>query len=376
MRILYIYTHTSAGGGETMLVRLIEGLDKQKYTPVVICSDENQRLIERLGVIGIKTYALSVKNLVMENKLKKAVFQLSNFIGLTKKTIKIIKQEKINLVQANLFYSALFGIIASKLCKKPFFWVGQTADDFQKYKGFVRFLTKHSDKTIVSCEDLGHMARDWGLDTKDFQVIYTGLDMKKYKTKEGVIEIDGKIIKRPIVAMIGRFDKQQKGHPYFIEAAVKIKDDINFLIVGGTYNEEEKKYKMGLEEIVKDLGLSSKIIFTGFYPDLIYLLSNIDIVVIPSLYEAPSAIALEAMAMKKPVIASDVGGLPEIVDDFYAGLLVRPKDSEAIASGITFLLKNPELMEDMGRRGYEKIVQGFTREIMVNKYSKLYDCRY
>jgi len=273
----------------------------------------------------------------------------------------------------------LFSTIPAKIYGKPIIWIIQTLSDLLKYKIFTKFLISFSDKTILTCKDFIRLAKENGFNTEKLKVIYTGLNMAEFYPKESSkneIEINGKKIKKPIVAMVGRFDRYQKGHQYFIEAAKIINgkvSNVNFLIAGGTVNAEEEKFKKELEEKVKELGLSNQVIFTGFYPDLIYLLSNVEIVVIPSLYEAPSAVAMEAMAMKRPVVASNVGGIPEVVVDKETGFLVEPKNPEAIAEKVIFLLKNPQIVKEMGERGHLRVKENFTQEKLALEYEKLYE---
>jgi len=378
-KILYIYTHTAFGGGETMLLRLMDGLNKQKFSPIVACSNENKRLIQELKEKSIKFIPLTVQNITSENKFLKAILQLPNFLKMNYRIAQIIRRESPDIIHVNLFYSALFSIIPAKLYRKPFIWVAQTPSDLLKYKFFTRFLIWLSNKTILTCRDFIRIAKENNFNISKLQTIYTGLKMDEFYQKENsgdTIEINGKEIKKPIIAMIGRFDRYQKGHQYFIEAARIINERIsnaNFLIVGGTVNSEEEKFKRELEERVKELGLSNQILFTGFYHDLIYLLSNIEVVVIPSLYEAPSAVALEAMAMRRPVVASNVGGIPEIVIDSETGFLVPPKNPQAIAEKVIFLLKNPQIAKEMGEKEYQRIKENFTQERLVREYEKLYE---
>ena len=378
-KILYIYTHTAFGGGETMLLRLMDGLNKQKFSPIVACSNENKRLIQELKEKSIKFIPLTVQNITSENKFLKAILQLPNFLKMNYRIAQIIRRESPDIIHVNLFYSALFSIIPAKLYRKPFIWVAQTPSDLLKYKFFTRFLIWLSNKTILTCRDFIRIAKENNFNISKLQTIYTGLKMDEFYQKENsgdTIEINGKEIKKPIIAMIGRFDRYQKGHQYFIEAARIINKRIsnaNFLIVGGTVNSEEEKFKRELEERVKELGLSNQILFTGFYHDLIYLLSNIEVVVIPSLYEAPSAVALEAMAMRRPVVASNVGGIPEIVIDSETGFLVPPKNPQAIAEKVIFLLKNPQIAKEMGEKEYQRIKENFTQERLVREYEKLYE---
>jgi len=379
VKILHIYTHTAMGGGETMLLHLLDGLDKNEFLPIVACSQENSRLIRALKERKIEVYPLKMKNLTLENKFLKAVLQLPNFLKINLQTAQIIKRKKPDILQAGLFYSALFSIIPAKIYRKPFIWIAQTPSDLLRYKILTKFLISLADKTILTCKDFIRLARENGFNISKLQTIYTGLKMKDYYQKGSSgneIEINGQKIKKPIVAMIGRFDRYQKGHQYFIEAAKVIKEkilNVNFLIVGGTVNPEEEKYKRELEDKVKELGLSDQVIFTGFYPDLIYLLSNIEIVIIPSLYEAPSAVAMEAMAMKRPVVASNVGGIPEVVINGETGFLVPPKNPRAIAEKTIFLLKNPQKAREMGEKGYLRVKENFTQEKLAREYEKLYE---
>ena len=379
IKILYIDTHNTFGGGQTMLLRLIEGLDKSKFLPIVVCSKDNQKFIQELKAHSIDFIGVKTKILILENKILKAILQFPNFIKANFKIAQIIKKTKPDIVHANLFYSALFSVIPAKIYRKPFIWVIQTLNDLLKYKIFTRFLIWAADKTILTCQDFIRLAKENDFNTTKLQTIYTGLKMKDYYQKGSSgneIEINGQKIKKPIVAMIGRFDRYQKGHQYFIEAAKVIKEkilNVNFLIVGGTVNPEEEKYKRELEDKVKELGLSDQVIFTGFYPDLIYLLSNIEIVIIPSLYEAPSAVAMETMAMKRLVVASNVGGIPEVVADRETGFLVPPKNPEAIAEKVTFLLKNPQIAKEMGEKGYQRVKKNFTQEKLAREHEKIYD---
>lgn len=379
IKILYIDTHTTFGGGQTMLLRLIDGLDKSKFFPIVVCSKNNRRLIQELTKLSIEFIPLATRNIVSENKFLKAIFQLPNFLGTMFRVSQIIKQKKPDIVHVNLFYSALFSILPVKFYKKKFIWVAQTLSDLLKYKILTKFLINLSDKTILTCKDFIRLAKESGFNVSKLQVIYTGLKMEEFCQKDfskNEIEINGRKIKKPIMAMIGRFDRYQKGHQYFIEAAKIIKENIsgaNFLIIGGTINAEEERFKKELEDKVGQLGLSDKVIFTGFYPDLIYLLSNVEIVVIPSLYEAPSAVALEAMAMKRPVVASNVGGIPEVVVDGETGFLVSAKNPEAIAEKIIFLLKNPQIAKEMGEKGYQRVKENFTQEKLAREYERVYE---
>lgn len=379
LKILHTYTHTAYGGGQTMLLSLIDGLSKNRVSSVVICSKDNLKFIEELKEKSIKFIPINSKNLVLENKFLKAIFQFPNFLLTVLKTAKTIKEEKPDIVQANIFYSALFSVIPAKLYRKPFIWIAQTPSDLLRYKTLTRFLIWSADRTILTCKDFIRIARENGFNTSKLHTIYAGLKMEDYWQRENSgkeITINNREIKKPIIAMIARFDRYQKGHQYFIKAAEIIRKrftEANFLIIGEATGPEEKKFQKELEKKVKKLGLSDRIIFAGFYADLNYLLSNIEVVVIPSLYEAPSAVALEAMAMKRPVVASKAGGIPEVVVEGKTGFLVPVKNSQAIADKVIFLLEHPEIAKKMGQQGHLRVKENFTREKLTREYEKVYN---
>jgi glycosyltransferase involved in cell wall biosynthesis len=376
IKILYIDTHYIYAGGQNHLIRLIDGLDKTKYFPMVLCARENKKFIQELERRNIKFFPIKTKNLITENKILKAILQTPNFLYLVFKTISIIKKEKIDILQANLFYSALFSLIAAKLCKKPFLWTLHTLDEVFKYQIFIKFLSEFSDSTITICNNYTEIAKKEGINVSKFQTIYDGIKVKEIISNIGELRINNQLIKKPIVAMIGRIDTEQKRQQDFIEAAeIVLKEipEVYFLIVGGTSNPYEEKQKKELESLIKKKIISHRVLLTGFISNLEEILANIDIFVLPSVKEGVPAAILEAMVAKKPVIATNVGGIPEVVIDGETGFLVEPKNPKVIAEKIIFLLKNPERAKEMGESGYQRIKNYFTLEKMAREHEKLYE---
>jgi glycosyltransferase involved in cell wall biosynthesis len=376
IKILYIDTHYIYAGGQNHLIRLIDGLDKTKYFPMVLCARENKRFIQELEQRNIKFFPIKTKNLITENKILKAILQTPNFLYLVFKTISIIKKEKIDILQANLFYSALFSLIAAKLCKKPFLWTLHTLDEVFKYKIFIKFLSEFSDVTITICNNYTEVAKKEGINVSKFQTIYAGIKAKEIISNfRGELKINNQLIKKPIVAMIGRIDPEQKRQQDFIEAAeIVLKEipEVYFLIVGGASNPYEEKQKKELESLIKKKGIFQRVLLTGFISNLEEIFANIDIFVLPSVKEGVPAAILEVMVAKKPVIATNVGGIPEVVIDGETGFLVEPKNPKVIAEKIIFLLKNPEKAKEMGEKGYQRVKTCFTLEKMVREHEKIY----
>ena len=141
---------------------------------------------------------------------------------------------------------------------------------------------------------------------------------------------------------------------------------IKFLIVG------DGPLKAELEKLSNGLNIRQNCIFTGFRQDIPDILSAIDMLVMSSLYEGMPMVILEAMAASKPVIASKVGGIPEMVRDGETGILVPPKDVDALAEKIIVLLKNKDKARQMGLAGRRRVEEEFDVNIMVRKTEEVY----
>ncbi|MBI4458504.1 MAG: glycosyltransferase [Acidobacteria bacterium] len=177
----------------------------------------------------------------------------------------------------------------------------------------------------------------------------------------------------PLVAMLSRLNGL-KGGEYFVRAAALLAwrfPQARFLIVGDV-GCGDSFYKAALERQVIRLGLGGRVLFTGFRLDIPRLLSEVSVSVLPSLSEGLSNVLLESMAAGVPVVASRVGGNPEVVQDGASGLLVPPSDAEALAGAIRTLLEDPELARRYGQAGKERIAQHFTLTRMVRETEEHY----
>ncbi len=161
-----------------------------------------------------------------------------------------------------------------------------------------------------------------------------------------------------------------KGIEYLLRAAAALRSEFPALRVeiAGTGPQREK-----LEEAVMHAGLEGHVGFLGWIDDLPSLLSRWDIFVMPSLEEGFPIAALDAMAAGLPVVATAVGGVPELIEDGKTGCLVPPRDAEALASRLRFLICNPELRASMGTAGYARVRDHFTAAQMTASFCQLYD---
>jgi glycosyltransferase involved in cell wall biosynthesis len=159
-----------------------------------------------------------------------------------------------------------------------------------------------------------------------------------------------------ILGVTGRL-LPKKGYLSFFRAAKLAIDhchnqDFRLAVIGGVFNKNQERYLKQLKDLARELNISDRVIFTGFKKDIKPYVSDLDILIVPSIWDEPfGRTALEGMALGIPVIASRVGGLPEVVEDGVCGFLYEKENHEALSDAIQKLIYDPELRQRMGRNG-------------------------
>jgi len=214
-----------------------------------------------------------------------------------------------------------------------------------------------------------------GYDRREFWLIHNGIDIASFYMR---FEAEKEEIKREydlpldklIITCIANL-QLQKGHKYLIRALRELKNkalDFLTLLVG------DGPLRGELEKLVRGLGLEEQVHFLGSRDreEIPKILAITDIFVLPSLWEGLPTAVIEAMAAGCPVVATAVGGTPEVVMDRETGFLINSRDPEALAQKIALLLKDSQLRQKMGEAGMRRIEEHFTLEKMVQNYEALY----
>jgi len=173
----------------------------------------------------------------------------------------------------------------------------------------------------------------------------------------------------PIVGVVGRLELE-KGHPTLLEAwphVLRSVPDAYLIIVG------EGSRLDALHNIARDMKILHRVVFTGRRDDIPAVTAAFDVAVLPSYREAQGLTILEAMALSRPVVASNVGGIPEMITDGVSGLLVPPHDPPALAAAIVRLLQDHPLADMLGRAGHDLVHDRFCVQLMVKAVQDLYD---
>jgi L-malate glycosyltransferase len=194
------------------------------------------------------------------------------------------------------------------------------------------------------------------------EVIYNGIDAISLsneisKARDGLFRI----------GIVGRLNIV-KGHIYLLQALTLL-EDINCI----------RLYVLGEGQLLNDLrnfcsrnGIADKVLFLGFKDNIYDYLAELDVFVMPSLYEGLPYALIEAMYMKRPIIASAVGGVKEVLSDHINAIIVPPGDAERLADAIKFLYENPKVRKQIGESAFETARESFTIEKMANRYIAVY----
>lgn len=206
-----------------------------------------------------------------------------------------------------------------------------------------------ADRIIASGDRAAGLVRDAGIAASRVVAITAGVDLERFHpgvSGKGVRDELG--LHGPLVGIVANV-RGSKGHRYFLEAAreiLAVRPDTRFLIVGAGVGFDD------IQRRVRETGLEREVLMVGFRRDIPEVLAALDILALPSIKsEATSQVILQALAVGTPVVATTVGGSPEVIRDGVTGRLVPPADGPALAAAILELLNDPDRARDMARAG-------------------------
>lgn len=365
IKILYIEGWGDfKGGGPRSFFNLISHLDRKKYDPIVVCPASGA-LLDAFKKINVKVEIIKAESL-------KAV-HLFSFIRATDKLLKLIKEEKVALIHSNAGASreSFYSLVAAKIMGIPFIYHSRVIES----AGIIeRILAKMSTRIIVISEAVRKKFR-WIKNEEKIVKIYNGVDLKNFNPEisgQGIREEFGIPPEAMVIGTVGNLIPW-KGHKYFLQAAKEIKDKVKakFIIVGEDLT-DKKKYKKELEVMAEDLGIRDDLIFTDFREDIPQIMAAFDIFVLPSINEPFGRVLIEAMACGKPVVATEGGGVPEIVKDAQTGILVPMENPSAISKAVISLLEDNKRAKELGLSGRKRAEDFFGIETNVKQTENLY----
>ena len=236
----------------------------------------------------------------------------------------------------------------------------------------LRRLTPRTDRLIAVSQAIVRKVAEEGRDVVPLSLIYNGVDLQRYDHQEPCCTLRDEYGMEPgsqIVGVIARLEPE-KGHPTLFEAwpeVLRAAPSAYLLVVGEGSRREE------LESLARALRIAHRVVFTGRRDDVPAVTAALDVAVLPSYREAQGLSVLEAMALSRPVVASAVGGIPEMITDGVTGLLVAPHDASALAAAVARLLVDHPYADLLARAGHDLVHERFCVERMVADVEAIYD---
>jgi len=398
VRVLYLESSVGGvmGGSLTGLQHFLRGIDRRQYEPIVVLYEEKpvQAELAQLGIpvrifrkqqrgryhplqkveaykrlrrqpaTGNLLYAVRALRLFLQETLP-ATFSL----------VRLFREEKPDLIHlCNNFRTNLDAIVAAWLTRIPCVC---HVKGFEKHSWLDRLFARSVDLGICMTAAVRRHCEQQRISAKRMTVIYDGLDVEGFRPTQ-----DSSVTRRqlgipleaPLVGVVGHV-QGWKGQAVVVEAIREVKSilpEIRCLIVGGVHR-NGTEYAEEIHRFVEEHRLQQNVIFTGFRADVPNLVAALDIVIHASVTPEPfGRVILEGMALGKPVIATNLGGVLEFVHDGVTGRLVPPGDSKALAEAVVGLLGNRPLRDRLGENGRLEVLRRFAVDRHVKEICEAY----
>ncbi len=367
LRVLQVVDGFRMGGAENKLVELIAHLNKKKFEVTLANVGPRGALENKFEQLGVETFHFP-RRFAFDPL---PVWQLS----------RLMRQRRIDVVQTTLLWADLVGPVAAAWAKVPVVLSWETVshegdpfhNNFQRRIGY-RWAMKWVDVIVPVSEEIKRsLIRRRQISAEKIRVIHYGVDLKKFRStgraamlaKRAEVGASAETILFGVVARL----EPPKGHRYLLAAlpeVVKQYPQFQLLLIG------DGALRAELEAQTRELGLQRHVTFLGARHDVSELLNAIDFFILPSVSEGLPNVLLEAMACQKPVMATDVGGIPEVVRHGENGYLVSPGETLALQNMILRSLTERAQWNELAQRARQTVETAFSLEYQMSRFEALY----
>ncbi len=365
---MYLIDALSGGGAQSHLIEVLRHLDYSAFEALLVCQKEAGRRFDMVKDLPVQPHVLDCPSLTNLNGLR-ALWKLRRLVAAWRPMV----------VHSFMFNPNVMAALACLGRSRPPFLITSRRDMGFWHRGIhwcvYRIINRRTDAVLAVCDSVReHTIAKEGLSAAKVMTVFNGVDLVRFqphadlaaagRARLGALEHD------VVVGMLAVL-RPEKRHDMFAAAArivARQEPRAKFVVAGAGIPSLEDQ----LRETVAAADLGERFVFTGRLSDPAVILAGLDIVVLCSDTEGMSNGLLEAMAMGKPTVATAVGGNPEVVVSGETGLLVPPRDPEALAAAITQLIREPELRRHMGLAARERAVRRFDIRMTVAELQRIY----
>lgn len=362
-KLIYVITDLRLGGAQKVLVNFLTCLNRELFNPKVVCLFGGKSPVaSEIEGLGIPVIDFNFKN-------KFDVFSFWHFYNW-------LKHEKPAILHSSLFHANLLSRVVGRILKIPIIisW-RQNINLGSNIREFLNRLSANLDDCViaVSNEVRSKELIATRINPDKVIVVYNSINTDLYQPNDDYSReeirfkfgIEGSTI---LLGTIGRLHPQ-KGITYLLEGFKEVRNqykNAKLIIVG------EGELKPQLIEQAKYLQIIDSTLFPGAKTNIPEILKALDVFILPSLWEGLPLALLEAMAAGLPVIATGVGGIPEVIENNRSGIIVPTADPGAIYSSIHRLISDPELRDSMGEAGRKRVVEKFDVKKNILQLERIY----
>ena len=377
IKILRIIGRLNVGGPAIHVVNLTAGLDPHHYQSLLVAGSEN----EAEG--SMMDFALShgVAPTVIAEIV--TAFSLAPRDGKALwKLYQLMRKERPHIVHTHTAKAGFLGRLAARMAGVPIIVHTFHGHVLHGYYGpaknellrrIEQSLAWLCDRLVTVSEQVKNELVGYSIaKAEKISVVPLGFDLDPFlnsHAQQGEFRREmGLSDEHMLIGIVGRIFPI-KNHGLFLDAAARVsarERNARFIVVG------DGVLRPTLENQARELGIGDKVLFTGWRRDLPRICVDLDVLVVSSDNEGTPVSAIEAMAARCPVVATRVGGLPDLIDDHKAGRLVPPRNADALASAVLDLLQSPHTARELGRNAQESVRQRFAVQRLLGDMDHLY----
>jgi L-malate glycosyltransferase len=360
MKILQVCSASALGGGEVHVADLVRGLASRGHA-IYLAVRPNSPLREPLAGVIASWHEMPLRN--------------SLDVQSARAIADIVSTHGIDIVHAHVGRDYLVAALACRKAKRARLVLTRHHFLPLKRNAVYRWLLADASAIIAVSDSVRESVMErLQFPSEKIRVIPNWIDSEKFQpidrdAARAIFRLKANII----VACIGQIT-QAKGQEEFLRAAGRVaqmRPDVEFLIVGEE-SDEEKPFTEHLEKVVDVLGISKKVRFMGYVRHIPELLAAVDIVVVPSWDEGFSIVTIEAMAARRAVLATNVGGISGIIKDNITGLLVPPRDVRTLTEKLLWMVSDAPLRERLAAQAQREVYNRFGRDQTIDQIESLY----
>ena len=370
MRVLQIIDDASIGGGQIHVLLLSKYLQSMNIE-VAIATESTGWLVHQANILDIPVYPIDISNKITWRALK-SIYRLLEF-------------QDFDVIHTHGGTAGFWGRLGSKILQRKskiihsyhglhYLNIFQDRRIRQKLKNALfktidQLILNITDQIICVCiSDYKKAINAKVTSPSKTSIINYGIEIDKFShalNKETSRKIFDITPTEFIFGNVGRLH-EQKGHKYLLKAFAKVSNRARLLIIG------DGELKDELIKLADDLQISDRIVFLGARSDVHEFLSAINVFIMPSLWEGQPIALLEALAMGKPCIVSDVDGISEVITNNVNGYLVKPKDIAGLTQAMNQAIDNPEILQKLAKAGVNTITEKFLAQNMAKAIANIY----